>query len=50
MIRHQQDHIENWDLPKISYSYQKCMFVDSLTEYIRSSQLCSLLGVDYLKT
>jgi hypothetical protein len=31
--------------PYFSYGYRKSMFVDSLTKYISSPQLCSVLSV-----
>ena len=34
LVKHLQKPDWRLDLPLFSYSYQKCMFVESLTEYI----------------
>ena len=42
-MKHQQISDGKLDLPWFDYGYWKCMFLDSLTEYIGlSSQLCSI--------
>ena len=40
-MKHLQISYRKSNLPWFSCGYRKCMFVDFLTEYVKSSQLCS---------